>query len=409
MQPTDRLPASLSRRRLLSVAVASTAFTLLGCGGGGGGGGVAGVGSGGTGSFSSGTIRGFGSVIVNGVRYDDSAASIVGDAGSAGSSSELRLGMVVDVTGSDISTDSVGVRRATASSIRLRSEIEGPVSAINAGAGTFTVLGQQVRVAADTVFDDDLRGGLTSLVVGQIVEVYGLYVTSGEYIATRIDDEDDLPSRYKLRGVVSALNTTARTFRIGTADVFYGDVASEVANLADGQYARIELLTAPNGAGQWVASRIQTASTGNVLPTTGRVNAELEGYITAFTSTQLFSVNGVVVDASSATGIPAGLAVGRRVEVKGVLANGQLTASEVELEDDDDGGDDDGFEVEGAISSLDNANQTFVVRGVLVNYADARFEDGNAAQLAVGVRVDVTGQLSADGSTLLAQEVEFDN
>ena len=49
------------------------------------------------------------------------------------------------------------------------------------------------------------------------------------------------------------------------------------------------------------------------------------------------------------------------------------------------------------------------VRGVVVNFANARFEDGTAANLVVGVKVDVKGQLASNGTVVVAQEVEFDN
>lgn len=233
--PTQSL---LSRRSLLAGAAASVAASLLGCGGGDG---LAGVGTGGTGSFSSGPIRGFGSIVVNGVRYDEASAQVVGDAGAAFSRTDLRLGMVVDVNGSDVTTSGTGQRRATATSISVRSEIEGPISTIDPGRGSFTVLGQQVQVTAATVFDDDLRGGLASLAVGQIVEVYGYQQAAGQYLATRIDDEDDTPTHYKLRGVVSGLDTTARSFRIGATLVSYAEIAGAVPGLANGQYARVEL------------------------------------------------------------------------------------------------------------------------------------------------------------------------
>lgn len=407
MQPTS--PAtSPTRRRLLAGGAASAALALFGCGGGGGDS-MAGVGSGGTGSFASGPIHGFGSIIVGGVRYDDSGARIATDAGAAASSADLRLGMVVEVNGGDIATDpATGQRRAVASTIGVRSEIEGPISAIDPAAGTLAVLGQQVRVTPATVFDDDLRGGLASLRVGQMVEIYGLMNAAGQYTATRIDDEDDA-RRYKLRGPVSGLDTAARTFRIGAAVISYAGLGTPPAGLANGQYARVELHTVPDAAGVWAATRLQaTPTSAGSLPATGRVNAELEGYITAFTSSARFAVNGVDVDASGAARLPAGLALGRRVEVEGVLEGGVLIAREVELEDDD--GESDGIEIEGRIASVAPAANTFVLRGVTVGYdAATRFEGGTPAQLAVGVKVEVKGRLSPDGATLLASEVEFDD
>ena len=400
-------PTSPTRRRLLATGAASAALALFGCGGGGGDS-LAGVGSGGTGSFASGPIRGFGSIIVGGVRYDDSAARIATDAGATASSADLRLGMMVEVNGGDIATDALtGQRRAAASTISVRSEVEGPIQSIDLASGTLAVLGQQVRVTPTTVFDDDLRGGLASLRVGQVVEIYGLLTAAGQYTATRIDDEDDA-RHYKLRGPVSGLDTTARTLRIGTAAVSYAGLGTPPAGLANGQYARVELALIPSPTGVWTATRLQTTPTGTgSLPTTGRMNAELEGYITAFTSSTRFAVNGVDVDASSTARLPAGLALGRRVEVEGMLVNGTLVAHEVELEDDNDR-DDDGLEIEGRITSV--AAGSFVVRGVTVGYdAATRFKGGAPAQLTVGVKVEVQGNLSPDGATLLATEIEFDD
>lgn len=399
----------LSRRHLLSSGVALGVASLLGCGGGDAGaalgGGVAGVGTGGTGSFSFGAIRGFGSIVVGGVHYDDSSARVVGEGGAAAARGDLRLGMVVEVEGSEIVLASDGRRRADASSIAVRSEIEGPVSAIDAAAGTLTVLGQQVLVTPATVFDDDLPGGLAGLRVGQVIEVYGLPQADGRYLATRNEDESQA-RQYKLRGQVSALDAGARTFRIGGVLVSYADLAAAVAGLADGVYARVSLLTTPAASGAWRASAIVLAGAA-ITPPVGagtRLRTEVEGFITAFDSPTRFAVNGITVDASGVRQLPPGLARGVRVEVKGLFAGGVLSADEVELEDDGD----QEFELEGRIERVDRASQTFVVRGVTVAYAGARFERGTAEQLVPGVAVEVDGRLAADGRTVLAREIEFD-
>jgi len=71
------------------------------------------------------------------------------------------------------------------------------------------------------------------------------------------------------------------------------------------------------------------------------VRNELEGRITAMSSPAIFSVNGVPVDATGASVLPSGLAVGSLVEVYGILVNGVMQAVKVELEDDDDDDHDD--------------------------------------------------------------------
>lgn len=393
----------LSRRTLLGGSVATAVLTLLGCGGGDGG--LAGVGTGGTGSFSSGPIRGYGSILVGGVHYDESSASIFADGGAAAGREALRLGVVVEVDGSDVVTAVDGKRRASAESIAVRSEIEGPISAIDVAAGTFTVLGQQVHVTPATVFDDDLRGGLAGLQVAQLVEVYGLLQADGRYTATRIDDEDDA-DHYKLRGRIRALDVAAHRFQIGDAVVSYADIAASVPALAEGQYVRVELLKTADAGGAWRASRLQVFNSGVTPPQAGSrgVKVEIEGYITRFTSSTNFAVSGIDVDASQVRWLPAGLAAGVRVEVEGVFANGVLQASEVELEDDDNE-----FEIEGRITSIDSAAQTLVVLGVTVDYSSARFKHGTVGDLALDVRIEVEGRLAADGSTLVASEIEFDD
>ena len=75
-------------------------------------------------TYTQGVITGFGSVIVGGVRFDDSLAAVRDDDGNARNRSELRLGMMVEV-------DAGSVDRAAASAqamqIRWGSEIVGPV------------------------------------------------------------------------------------------------------------------------------------------------------------------------------------------------------------------------------------------------------------------------------------------
>ena len=97
-----------------SLAALALMAAIAACGGGGGGGGgstVSGVNTGSTGSFTSGSISGFGSIIVNGVRFDDSAAAVKEEDGD--DARELKLGMMVAINSSVISAGST----ATASTI----------------------------------------------------------------------------------------------------------------------------------------------------------------------------------------------------------------------------------------------------------------------------------------------------
>jgi Domain of unknown function (DUF5666) len=358
--------------------------------------------------FASGAITGFGSIIVNGVHFDESKAAIRDDDGASSNAEALKLGMVVEIASSSAATAaSDGTLRATATELQYRSEIEGPVTAIDLTARTLSVLGQTLQIKDTTVFEDELRGGLSTVKIGDRIEVYGFLSASGQYTATRIELEDaDDSEAYKLRGLVSALDTTQQRFQLGGITVSYAGLSTP-AGLANGALVRVELQRTTDAAGLWIATRLSSAVTSGSVSASQGLQAEIEGHITAMESATRFQVDGITVDAASATRVPSGLAVGQMVDVEGLLLNGVLTASSVELEQRLEA--DDGFEIEGSIGSVDAAGSSFTLRGVTVNHANARFDQGSAAQLKVGVKVEVKGQLASDGVTLVASEVEFDD
>ena len=395
------------RLRLVARAALGFAASLLvSCGGG--------VDSGGTGApalaFASGTITGFGSVIVNGVHFDDRSAAVRDGDGNARSRDDLRLGMTTDVRGSAVGVDAAGNPASTASSIVFASEIVGPVGASDAAARSLVVLGQTIDVTTGTVFDTSLAGGQAALAVGNVVEIHArLDAATGHYVATRIERRSSV-AQYALRGIVSSLDRTARTFSIGTTRIGYASLAAAAvpATLADGRFVRVSLALAPGAGGVWNATRIVDGAAAIV----DGEQAHIEGRVSAFTSATQFSVNGTPVDASTAQ-FPngsAGFALGRRVEVEGTLVAGVLVARKVEVKSDGGGGGGGGeeYEVSGAIASLDTAAKTFVVRNVVVSYAGTvDFRGGTAADLAVGREVEARGMLSADGTRLQATRIDI--
>lgn len=383
---SDRGAGGLLRRREWMLALLAT---LAGCGG---------VDSGGTGTgdrstLAVGTISGFGSIIVNGVRFDESQAFVDDDDGNLRQPGELRLGMRAELSASPV-TLLGGVPSATASAVRIRSEIGGPIESIDAGAGRLVVLGQRVDLSATTV----VEGGLAALSVGQVVWVFAtLDLAAGRYVATRIEARTGA-SAYKLRGVVSALDLGQSTLDIGALRVAWAGVAppDPAVVLAPGRFVRLRLATLPVG-GLWQAVALE--ADGPALD--DRASAEVEGRITAFVSATSFAVDGIPVDAAAAA-FPdgtAGLTLGAKVEVEGRLLGGVLLASRVELEDDD--GDDESFELHGSIEAVDSTSRQFTVRGTTVLWTDAtRFDSSTPADLVVGRRIEVRGRLSADAQRI---------
>jgi hypothetical protein len=388
-----------------SGAVLVALLLAVACGGGGGGNMPAP-----NQAFTQGTIMGFGSIIVNGVRFDDSAAQVMDDDGQLHNQGDLKLGMNVEIESSGIDR---GSNTAKASEVRFGAAIVGPVSAISGSTTpkTLTVLDQIVEVSDTTVFDDSLTNGFASISVGDVLEIHALLDTAtGHYLAKRIEPESGA-TVFKLRGVVANLDTTAMTFTIGGATIDFSGVAaaSLPANFANGQTVRVKLQTTKNSSGQWVAISIQA----NQPRMEDRDEAEVQGTITDFTSTTSFKVNGLPVDASNAA-FPdgtAGVVLGAMVEVEGAVVNGVLVATRVELEAMHQNDDRNKNELHGPIANLDTTAKTFVVRGVTVHYDSTTtvFKDGVEADLANGKRVEVKGALSADGTSVQATLIEFEN
>jgi hypothetical protein len=369
-----------------------------------------GVDSGGTGlsadTAATGRISGFGSVIVNSVRYDDSTAIVVDDDGKPRPATDLKLGMVVEIDAGPLKTDGTGTRSA-ARRIQFGSEMAGPVQSVDANAGSLVVLGQSVRVDADTVFDG-IDNGLSGIAVGSAVEVFGFYEPqSGLYAATRIQVSAGL-TRYHVRGSVSNLNLPARTFDIGGAPIRYGGLPpADAALLTNGALVRVELQTSPQ-AGRWVASGLRSLLRG--IPEGAEV--ELEGYVTDFISPSSFKVQGSLVDAGGngvnfQNGLRSQLANGVRVEVQGRMQAGVLVATKLQIRKA--GGGDQQFELHGRIDGLNTANQTFLLRGVLVSYDMAtKYERGSAADLVQGAEVEVRARPAPGGVRLVATTIRFE-
>ena len=386
-------------RTALAAAALGT-MLLTACGGGGGSDSTSAQ------SYVTGSISGFGSIIVNGVHYEETGSRVEDEDGHGHDDSDLKLGMVVEIEAGAVS-DSGGVKTAKAASFTFSSLVRGPVESV--GSDSLVVLGQTVRLTPSTVFEDSLAGGLgaAALQAGAVVKVYGLLdATAGTYTATRIELEDDSES-YRLRGLVGNYDATAKTLTIGTAAIDVSGVAVP-AGLQAGSLVRIKLQTTKNASGAWIAVELKL---GRGTPE-NIGHTEIEGTVTDYTSPTSFSVDGLPVDADQAVfeDGTAGLSKGARVEVEGAIVNGVLVASKVEVESEDEQDHED-FEIEGSVSAPDATAQTFVLRGVTVSYAGGTvvFEGGTAAQIVTNARVEVHGELADDGVTVNAKSIKFEH
>jgi Domain of unknown function (DUF5666) len=382
----------------MAFALPFSLLVLVGCGGG--------VGSGGTGTYTYGPINGFGSIIVGGVRFDDSSARVEDDGGSGRTAGDLKLGMTVAIESDAISTGANGAQ-ATASVVRYGSVLIAPVTSIDIAASTLVALGQTVQIQSTTVIDDSL-GTLAALQVGRVIEVHGLVDTAGQRIvATRVEAAP-ANTVFKVRGAVTALDTTAKTFRLGAATFSYGNATATPNALVNGQLVTLRVAAAP------VAGVFAVSSFGggvSSMPDGDRDGASVRGVVTAFTSVSNFRVNDTAVDATGAL-FPdgsAGVVAGARVKVEGRFSAGKLLANKVEI-DSETKIQGEGIDLRGTIESLNAGDKTFRLRGSTVFYGvpGIRYDDGSEADLTTGRKVEVKGVLSSDGKRVEAQRIKID-
>lgn len=367
---------------------------------------LAGVGSGGTGggsladAFSLGAIRGFGSVIVNGVRFDDTVAEITNDDGQTLSRDALRLSMVVEVRGSQDDLGNTGV----AASIRVLSELRGPVQSVSLTSGRFTAMGVSVIVTEATVFDG--VGSLAGLVAGQSVEVYGFYDRAARALsATRVELRTDAIGRFKSHGTVGAVDARSRSFQLGALVVDYSAaslVGIGAAGPGSGAEVRLSAVSAPGNDGVWRVDRVEA-----VLPpdvgSSGRVR--IEGPVNDYKSPSGFLLGGVPADASAALypdGNTSGLRDGARVVMEGRIEAGVFKVTRVEYDRSEVEAPQ--FEVRGVIDRVSGA-ALFTVRHTSVDASAAELQGGTLADLRVGKAVEVKGAII--GGVLRATRVEF--
>lgn len=335
------------------VLVALGLVTLASCGGGGGG--VASGGAGGTG-ISQGPVSGFGSVFVNGIKFEDTAATIeVEDA--VRTRGDLKVGMVVKVAWT---RDAAG--NMTATNINFGDDVQGPMSApvITGSDATFTVLGHTVMTHLSTTFAGVGVVDAATLAAGNIVEVSGLKDAAGVIHATRVERKAtaaSLGETFELKGVVANLNTGATTFTLGTATVNYSGLLAPTA----GACVEVKSTAAAlNGAGELVADIIQTDDDCTPGGTEGQ-ELEVKGFPSVFsTANNTLTVNGQAISYTDAAFVlgktEADLSTAVIVEVEGSLSGGILIAKKIS------------FEIEGnlegkglAQGAIDASNNTFTV------------------------------------------------
>ena len=291
-------------------------------------------------------------------------------------------------------------------------------SGVVTGFGSVFVDGVEFETDSSSFSLDDGDDGPEDedeLAVGMVVTVTGTVNADGVTgTADHIEFDDEL------EGIVNAVNVGAdgtgtmtvmgQIVVLNTTTIFESDVAG--IGSADLIVAGnvVEVSGFSSGDGTVYATRMEVK-----LAVHSGEEIELKGIITNLTDTT-FNLGGLTVDFSSAMfddNIPDGtLSNDLYVEVKSTVGfvNGDLIASEVELEDDGDmeleGDEGDDVELNGIVTAV-HSDTAFEIGGhVVIITKSTSFEHGNADDITPGISLEAEGELNADGE-LLADEIEL--
>jgi cytoskeletal protein CcmA (bactofilin family) len=362
------------------VAASSLLITLLGgCGGGGGDAGVTGE------EFITvGRIDGFGSVYVNGIRFDTSHTRYQVDGEQGYDDASLAVGMKVRVEGR-VNEDGV---TGVADIITYDDDLEGPIdsgSLVKDGdVVKFTILRMAVLVkAASTVFDDG--ASFDGLVEGQEIEISGFF-DGNQIVASRVELQHDSEKDYEIKGTVTSYDSSEITLVLQNgviagpypiAESVDLDIPSDPLGLfvelkLDSSGARSQVVGIERDDSDLIEDDDEDVSFRGILADNGNGN---------------LSVNGVMIELSHNTRydpatLELNLRAGMEVEVEGYMRGDVLVAEKVEAQESE-------IEVEASVRGVENSD---------AKNGTVTLDLGNAQNLVV----------MTDNSTLFEDSSDFD-
>jgi hypothetical protein len=351
-------------------------------------------------------VNGFGSVIVDGVSYDDTQAPVVAEvAPGQDAPATVHLG---DRT--SVSFSAAGV----AANIRVDSALVGPVTSVDADG--LVALGQTVVVNTDAANGPitQLGGGYGSLAdvrAGDAVDVQGFLVAQGDATvlqATRLD-RAPAPVWLRVTGVVTQ-SSASSTFNLGSLSVDARQatvlpagasvaVGRSVAVLADATTLTMDAMGNP----QIAAAQVRVL--GKEVPNSDVWLSGRATSVDAHGATLLLGTQRVRWGMAAVSPSIAALVERAYVQVHGTIAtDGAIDAASImvrgpALSDDS--------ELKGNISAFDAATQMLVVRDTNVDVSTAALQGCPAGGLAIGMFVQIQGQIISTG--VLATTVQCES
>jgi hypothetical protein len=273
-----------------------------------------------------GTITGFASICINGLEVHYAANTTVSANGLPASIADLAVGQVVTISAAG---DGSLPDELSGANVSILNAVTGPIDTINTATHSLVVLGQTVRVTAQTLIADTT--GIKTfdfLQSGALVRVSGLRLANGDIVASRVETALSLPQATVLGPVTQS---DSNGFSIYGLRVAYADITGASA-VAGGEV----MVSGRLDGAAMRAERITLAPSLDFAQQVDRL--VLEGYIGSLSDSQI-SIGGISVALSTATGVSSGsaadLRINQRVQILGhLLPNHSVVADAIQLSRD---------------------------------------------------------------------------
>ena len=312
-----------------------------------------GGGSGGSGKVQ-GSVTTFGSVFVNGIKFNTDNAVITID-GQPATEDMLHAGMVVTVEGNVDPGHTTG----EAKSINVIFNVIGQIDSIDLNRGKIKIADQTVLFNALTVFKS---GDINSLSVKDIIAVSGTTnASNGVITAGYIEKRSaDVAVQIDIEGILRDLDDVNKIFRLNEQTISYIATHLEIDNLntilENGLLVRV--IGNEDGSGIIEALRID-----NKTPSLGGTVGDLliiNGVVDQVTSETQFTLNGNEVSTTPETRYIDGniidIALNKQLKISGKLSQtGMLQAEEITFVIPSD------IEISGNVQTINTQNKQLLV------------------------------------------------
>jgi hypothetical protein len=398
-------------KKKIIVGLCSTALlVLVGCGGGGSGSTSSSTGI----ELSKGTITGFGSVFVNGIRFDTDNAIVKRDNEIIGDVTNLNIGMVVTVAGSSTT--------AIATSVTFDEDIKGPLDfAISDFSNPLFVMGQTVITDDNTIIHNSINLPLTA---GDILEISGLRQMGDSILATYIETKSITKvKKFEVVGNVRSLDVNSRTFKIGDLTVDYSVAVLDDFNgggPTEGQLLEVKdsNLSYVAGSNSLLATKIEPVNPFGESDSSSISQIEIETVVIELVSAGIqFKIPNFTVNIRPETqfryGIAADLGIGSVIEVKArVATNGELNATRITFKRNSAR-----LDAPVEVGSIDITNNRLTLLGITVQItSDTQLRDKRDDTLAFNINdirdndyLEVRGYKGPGSNSLIATRLEREN